>query len=126
AYRPVHAQVFPKGITSAGVSETYSTAPPISLYGATKLASECLALEFGETFGFPVWINRCGVLAGAGQFGRSDQGIFSYWIHSWAKRQPLRYIGFDGKGSQVRDCLHPRDIVPLLREQMCSAKEAAS
>ena len=49
----------------------------MSLYGATKLASEQLALEYGSTYGFPVWINRCGVLAGAGQFGRADQGIFA-------------------------------------------------
>jgi CDP-paratose 2-epimerase len=118
AYRPVPTQVFPDGVTIAGISETYSTAPPVSLYGATKLASECLALEYGETFSFPVWINRCGVLAGAGQFGRADQGIFSYWIHSWVRRQPLKYIGFDGLGSQARDCLHPRDLVPLLRKQM--------
>ncbi len=26
----------------------------------------------------PVFVNRCGVLAGAGQFGRADQGIFAY------------------------------------------------
>jgi CDP-paratose 2-epimerase len=60
-------------------------------------------------------MNRCGVLAGAYQFGKADQGIFSYWIHSWARRRPLTYIGFDGMGHQVRDCLHPRDLVPLAR-----------
>jgi CDP-paratose 2-epimerase len=70
------------------------------------------------TFDFPVRINRCGVLAGAGQFGKADQGIFSFWIHSWAHRRPLKYIGFGGGGHQVRDCLHPRDIVPLLIAQM--------
>ena len=77
-----------------------------------------LALEYGAAFGFPVWINRCGVMAGAGQFGKADQGIFSFWIHSWARRRPLKYIGFDGMGYQVRDCLHPKDIVPLLISQM--------
>jgi CDP-paratose 2-epimerase len=70
------------------------------------------------TFDFPVRINRCGVLAGAGQFGKADQGIFSFWTHSWARRRPLKYIGFGGGGHQVRDCLHPRDIVPLLIDQM--------
>ena len=49
------------------------------------------------TFGFPVWVNRCGVLAGAGQFGRADQGIFAYWVNSWLRRRPLRYIGFGGR-----------------------------
>ncbi|UFS69742.1 NAD-dependent epimerase/dehydratase family protein [Geomonas sp. RF6] len=109
---------FPSGLTAAGVAESFSTDPPVSLYGSTKRASEMLALEYGDTFGFPVWINRCGVLAGAGQFGRPDQGIFAYWINAWLRRAPLAYIGFGGKGYQVRDCLHPRDLVPLLMKQM--------
>ena len=71
-----------------------------------------------------MWIDRCGVLAGAGQFGRADQGIFSYWIHSWAQKRPLRYIGFGGTGLQVRDCLHPADLVPLLEKQMGRPSEA--
>ncbi|MCU0794000.1 MAG: CDP-tyvelose epimerase, partial [Opitutaceae bacterium] len=52
-----------------------------------------------------VFINRCGVLAGAGQFGRADQGIFAYWLNSYLRRRPLKYIGFGGHGHQVRDCL---------------------
>src|SRR6266403_303387 len=79
-----------RGLSAAGVSEDFSNQPPLSLYGCTKLASECLALEYGEAFSFPVWINRCGVLAGAGQFGRVDQGIFTFWINSWFRRQPLK------------------------------------
>jgi len=106
------------GISAAGVREDFSTEPPLSLYGSSKRCSELLALEYGLTFDFPVRINRCGVLAGAGQFGKADQGIFSYWLHCWAARRPLKYIGFKGTGCQVRDCLHPRDIVPLLVRQM--------
>jgi CDP-paratose 2-epimerase len=108
------------GVSTEGVSEAFSTEPPVSLYGATKRASEQLALEYGEAFDFPVRINRCGVLAGAGQFGRADQGIFSYWIHAWASGRPLTYIGFEGTGHQVRDCLHPRDLADLLERQMQS------
>ena len=108
----------PPGVSPRGVDETFSTAPPVSLYGATKLASEHLALEYGATFGLPVWVNRCGVLAGAGQFGRADQGILAYWLNAWLRRQPLRYLGFGGGGRQVRDALHPRDLVGLLVQQM--------
>ncbi len=111
-------QMIPNGVSKEGISEVFSTSPPISLYGSTKLASEVLALEYGETFGIPIWINRCGVLAGAGQFGKADQGIFSYWINSYLRRRPLRYIGFGGNGYQVRDCLHPSDLLPLLRKQV--------
>jgi len=117
AFHP-RAGSLPPGLTQNGVAENFSTAPPLSLYGSTKLASECLALEYGGAFGFPVWINRCGVLAGAGQFGKPDQGIFSFWINSHLRRRPLKYIGFDGQGHQVRDCLHPRDLVPVLLAQM--------
>ena len=106
------------GLTSKGISEEFSTEPPVSLYGASKRCAELLAMEYGEAFGFPVWINRCGVLAGKGQFGKADQGIFSYWIRSWRENRPLRYIGFDGTGAQVRDCLHPVDLVPVLKKQM--------
>jgi CDP-paratose 2-epimerase len=120
AFRPNLNASFPEGISAAGVSENFSTAPPISLYGSSKLASEVIALEYAETFHFPVWINRCGVLAGAGQFGKPDQGIFSFWINSHLRRRPLKYIGFAGGGHQVRDCLHPRDLVPVLLAQMKS------
>jgi CDP-paratose 2-epimerase len=117
AFRPKPAGL-PTGLSAAGVSEAFSTAPPISLYGSSKLASEAIALEYGETFNFPVWINRCGVLAGAGQFGKADQGIFSFWLNSHLRKRPLKYIGFDGGGHQVRDCLHPRDLIPVLLAQM--------
>lgn len=117
AFVPTVEQSFPTGITLAGVNEQYTTAPPVSLYGSTKVTSEHLALEYGETFKFPVWINRCGVLAGAGQFGHPAQGIFAYWIHSYHEKSPLKYIGFGGEGFQVRDCLHPRDLVGLLQKQ---------
>jgi CDP-paratose 2-epimerase len=120
AFRLPAAAVLPPGVSAAGVREDFSTAPPVSLYGASKLVSEMLALEYAETFGLPVWINRCGVLAGAGQFGKADQGIFSFWINSHLRRRPLKYIGFDGQGHQVRDCLHPRDLAPLLLQQMRS------
>ena len=109
-----------------GVTEEFSTAAPVSLYGVSKLASEQIALEYGAAFGFPVWINRCGVMAGAGQFGKPDQGIFSYWIHSWAQRAPLKYIGFGGTGHQVRDCLHPEDLLSLIVKQMAAGDREAA
>jgi len=108
----------PPGISACGIGVDFSTRAPVSLYGSTKLAGEALALEYGEAFRLPVWINRCGVLAGAGQLGTPDQGVFSYWIHAHARRRPLRYIGFEGTGKQTRDILHPRDLAALADAQM--------
>jgi CDP-paratose 2-epimerase len=116
------SQPLPRGVSDKGIGCAFSTSPPLSLYGSTKLAAEALALEWGAAFGFPVWIDRCGVLAGPGQFGTPDQGIFSYWINAHLRRRPLRYIGFGGEGKQVRDALHPRDLAALLDSQMTAAR----
>ena len=108
----------PAGVSVLGMTEDFSTAAPVSLYGATKLASEALALEYGYTYNLPVWINRCGVLAGAGQFGTAEQGIFSYWLHAHAQRRRLGFYGFGGRGLQVRDALHPDDLATVVMRQM--------
>ena len=108
----------PQGLTVNGIGVDFSTAAPVSLYGATKLASEIMALEYGLAFDFPVWITRCGVLAGAGQFGTPAQGIFAYWVNAHLRRRPLRYIGFNGTGHQTRDAFHPRDLAALLVSQI--------
>jgi CDP-paratose 2-epimerase len=114
----------PAGLgAGGGITAKFSTQAPISLYGGTKLASEVMALEYSEAFGFPVWITRCGVLAGAGQFGTPDQGIFSYWVNAHLRRRKLRYIGFDGTGHQIRDAFHPRDLAALLLAQMDSGRK---
>lgn len=115
----------PPGVGPAGVTEAFSTAAPVSLYGATKLAGELLALEYAHAVGTPLVIDRCGVMAGAGQFGRADQGIFSWWIHAWAARRPLSFIGYGGRGLQVRDCLHPDDLAALVHQQMATARGGA-
>lgn len=120
AFCPRPDQLWPEGLSMEGISEFFPTKAPVSLYGATKICSEVLALEYGLSFDFPVWINRLGVLAGAGQFGKADQGIFSFWIHSCARRHPLKFIGFGGQGYQVRDCLHPKDLTDVLLSQIRS------
>lgn len=106
------------GLSRQGIDERFSVEPPLSLYGATKLASEWLAKEYSNAFDFPLWINRCGILAGSGQFGKADQGIITYWMHRFLYRHPLRMLGFQGSGAQVRDCLHPDDLARLVQLQI--------
>jgi CDP-paratose 2-epimerase len=109
------------GISEQGINERFADCPPLSLYGVSKRASELVAMEYASAFDFPIFINRCGVMAGAGQFGKADQGIVAYWIHSWFEGRPLAFIGFDGLGHQVRDCLHPEDLARLLDLQISSS-----
>ncbi|MDR3176990.1 MAG: NAD-dependent epimerase/dehydratase family protein [Desulfovibrio sp.] len=102
------------GCSEKGISEDFPLKGSRSLYGTTKLASEMLIEEYGAMYGLPYLINRCGVIAGPRQMGKVDQGFVSLWLarHYWEK--PLSYIGYGGRGLQVRDILHVRDLVDLL------------
>ncbi len=110
-------QPFP-GVSPAGISETFPLEGCRSLYGATKLSAELLALEYGAMYGFPVVVNRCGVLAGPWQMGRADQGIVAFWAARHVYGGPLRYIGYGGSGRQTRDILHPEDLLRLVLQQI--------
>jgi CDP-paratose 2-epimerase len=106
------------GSSLKGISENFPTHLPRSLYGATKLASEMILQEYADTYKFPCIINRCGVIAGPGQFGKVDQGVFTMWVANHIYNKPLSYIGFGGTGKQVRDLLHPDDLYDLLELQL--------
>ena len=104
------------GITSRGIAEEFPLAGARTLYGATKYASEIMALEYASHFGLRVIINRCGVLAGPWQMGRVDQGVVALWVAAHHYGRPLSYIGYNGK--QVRDVLHVEDLADLLLLQL--------
>lgn len=106
------------GCSSAGLSEEFPLNGPRSLYGATKLASELLVLEYTDMYGIQTVINRCGVITGPWQFGKIDQGVIVLWVakHFW--KQELSYIGFGGEGKQVRDILHIDDLFRLIDIQL--------
>lgn len=88
-----------------------------SLYGATKLASEIILQEYARQYDLPAVINRCGVVAGPWQLGKVDQGVFTHWLLCHHFSRPLSYIGFGGKGRQVRDLLHVDDLTELVLQQ---------
>ena len=106
------------GVTPDGIAETFPLRGPRTLYGATKLSAELLIAEYGETFGIPATIDRCGVIAGPWQMGKVDQGVFTHWVLSHYAGWPLRYIGYGGTGKQVRDLLHIDDLVDLIEDQL--------
>ncbi len=95
-----------------------------SLYGATKLCAELILQEYSAQYGLPSIIDRCGVIAGPWQLGKADQGVFTFWLANHYFKKPLKYIGFGGKGKQVRDLLHVDDLTALvLRQADCLIDE---
>ena len=106
------------GFSRRGIAEEFPLDGPRSLYGATKLAAELVLQEYAFLYRMPVLINRCGVLAGPWQMGKVDQGVVTLWVARHVFGQPLRYIGFGGRGMQVRDMLHVEDLFALMVRQM--------
>jgi CDP-paratose 2-epimerase len=108
------------GVSFRGVSESFPCDTHRSYYGASKLAAELLCQEYAAHAGLRIVINRCGVIAGPGQFGKTDQGVFTLWVVRHWFGGPLKYTGFGGKGLQVRDLLHPDDLCDLVSRQLQS------
>ena len=106
------------GVSKEGISEAFPLDGARTLYGTTKLGAELLIEEYRAAYGLRAVIDRCGVIAGPWQMGKVDQGVFTYWMLAHHFGRPLRYIGFGGKGKQVRDLLHVEDLVDLLALQL--------
>ena len=69
-------------------------------------------------YGLRAIINRCGVITGNWQMGKVDQGVVVLWVARHHYQQSLNYIGYGGKGKQVRDILHVKDLYRLLEIQI--------
>ena len=111
------------GINEKGISEEFPLYGFRSLYGATKLASELMLLEYINAFNINGFTNRCSVITGPWQMGKVDQGFVALWVARHFFKKPLSYIGFGGSGKQVRDILHVDDLFNLLIEQLTKIKE---
>lgn len=106
------------GVSGRGISEEFPLDGARSIYGMTKLASELMALEYADAYGFRCAVNRCGLISGPRQMGKSDQGVIVLWLASHYFGSPLRYIGFGGGGKQVRDVLHVDDYCDLVIDEV--------
>ncbi|MEW6407085.1 MAG: NAD-dependent epimerase/dehydratase family protein [Patescibacteria group bacterium] len=103
-----------KGYSKEGIGVDFPTNGPKTLYGATKLCSEIILEEYIKNYGLKGVINRCGVIAGPWQFGKVDQGIFTFLMMAHYFKRDIKFIGFGGKGKQVRDVLHVDDLFDLI------------
>ena len=89
-----------------------------SIYGFTKFASEELIKEYSYLFKIKYIINRLSVISGPWQFGKQEQGFVSLWLWKHLNKKKLSYIGFGGKGYQVRDVIHIDDVCDLIYKQI--------
>jgi CDP-paratose 2-epimerase len=108
----------PPGASAGGISEGFSLLGARSFYGASKLSAEMLVQEYAHQYGLSAMINRCGLVAGPWQMGKVDQGVISLWVARHHFGSPLQYIGFGGRGRQVRDVLHVDDLGRLIQQQI--------
>ncbi len=100
-----------------GFSEEFSVdGGQRSIYGLSKVMADLACQEYAGAFGVKTVINRFGVIAGEGQFGKSEQGWVSWWAVAFHFGLPLRYIGWGGK--QVRDILFVEDVCRLVELEM--------
>ena len=87
-----------------------------SVYGLSKICADLVCQEWTRAFGVPTVVNRFGVLAGPGQFGKCAQGWVAWWVIAALFDLPLQYIGW--KGKQVRDILYAEDVCRLFELEM--------
>ena len=106
------------GVSEKGINEEFTLDGAKTFYGATKLASEMIIKEYIYFKGLRALVNRCGVIAGPWQMGKVDQGIVGFWLASHIFGRPLKYLGWEGSGKQVRDFLHIDDLFKLLELQL--------
>jgi CDP-paratose 2-epimerase len=96
-----------------GISEEFSLdGAGRSIYGVSKLMADVACQEYADAFDIPVIVNRLGVISGAGQFGKADQGWVVWWAVACWFGTPLKYLGWGGK--QVRDVLFVDDVCRLV------------
>ena len=76
------------GASSRGLTEAFPLDGPRSLYGATKLASELVLLEYIDTYRLRGVVNRCGILTGPRQIGKVDQEVIAFWLQIMSTVSP--------------------------------------
>ena len=85
-----------------------------SLFGASKVAADVYAQEYGRYFGMGVGIFRGGCLTGPSHSGLELHGFLSYLLKVALSGRPYTVYGY--KGKQVRDNIHSFDVVRAFEE----------
>jgi CDP-paratose 2-epimerase len=85
-----------------------------SVFGASKVAADIYAQEYGRYFGMGVGIFRGGCLTGPSHSGVELHGFLSYLLKVALSGKTYTIFGY--KGKQVRDNIHSFDVVRAFEE----------
>jgi CDP-paratose 2-epimerase len=93
-----------------GIAEDFSIDRCLhSLFGASKVAGDVLAQEYGKYFGIKTGIFRGGCLTGPQHSGVELHGFLNYLVDVALREGPYTIFGY--KGKQVRDQIHSYDVI---------------
>ncbi len=85
-----------------------------SLFGASKVAADVLAQEYGKYFGLKTGVFRGGCLTGPSHSGVELHGFLNYLVK--VATSDGEYTIFGYKGKQVRDQIHSFDVISAFWE----------
>ena len=80
---------------------------PMTFFGATKMAADVLAQQYGYTYGMTVGVMRPGCFTGARALATEGQNWLPWLVHCNLTGRPFNLFG---DGSQVRDVMHVGDL----------------
>jgi CDP-paratose 2-epimerase len=83
-----------------------------SIFGASKVAADVMAQEYGRYYGLKTTALRGGCLTGPHHAGVELHGFLSYLVKMQIEGRPYRIYGY--KGKQVRDNIHSYDVARLI------------
>ena len=93
-----------------GIAEDFSIDNRLhSLFGASKVAGDVMAQEYGKYFNLKTGIFRGGCLTGPQHSGVELHGFLNYLVAVALKEGSYTIYGY--KGKQVRDQIHSSDVI---------------
>ncbi|HEV2448705.1 MAG TPA: NAD-dependent epimerase/dehydratase family protein, partial [Candidatus Sulfopaludibacter sp.] len=85
-----------------------------SLFGASKVAADVMAQEYGRYFNMPTCCLRGGCLTGPNHSGVELHGFLSYLVKCNLEGREYKVYGY--KCKQVRDNIHSQDVARFILE----------
>lgn len=98
-----------------GIPESFSIdQSKHSIFGASKVAADVMAQEYGRYFNMPVCALRGGCLTGPNHAGVELHGFLSYLVKCNVEDREYKVFGY--KGKQVRDNIHSEDVARFMEQ----------